>query len=61
MCISTTYGPGDWAPTPHGSLLALVATGRFPFYFGYSSEVVGIEDAARAMLLAAEHGRNGER
>ncbi|OBK48916.1 NAD-dependent epimerase/dehydratase family protein [Mycobacterium sp. 1081908.1] len=61
MCISTTYGPGDWAPTPHGSLIALVATGRFPFYFGYSSEVVGIEDAARAMLLAAERGRNGER
>jgi dihydroflavonol-4-reductase len=61
MCISTTYGPGDWAPTPHGSLLARVATGRFPFYFGYSSEVVGIEDAAKAMLLAAEHGRNGER
>lgn len=61
MCISTTYGPGDWAPTPHGSLLALVAKGRFPFYFDYSSEVVGIEDAARAMLLAAEHGRDGER
>ncbi len=61
MCISTTYGPGDWAPTPHGSLLARVATGRFPFYFGYSAEVVGIEDAARAMLLAAERGRNGER
>ncbi|OBH78695.1 NAD-dependent dehydratase [Mycobacterium scrofulaceum] len=61
MCISTTYGPGDWAPTPHGSLLALVATGRFPFYFGYSAEVVGIEDAARAMLLGAERGRNGER
>ena len=61
MCISTTYGPGDWAPTPHGSLIALVAKGRFPFYFGYSAEVVGIEDAARAMLLAAEHGRDGER
>jgi dihydroflavonol-4-reductase len=61
LCISTTYGPGDWAPTPHGSVIALVAAGRFPFYFGYSSEVVGIEDAAKAMLLAAEHGRNGER
>jgi dihydroflavonol-4-reductase len=61
MCISTTYGPGDWAPTPHGSMLSLVANGRFPFYLGYSAEVVGIEDAARAMLLAAEHGRNGER
>ncbi len=61
LCISTTYGPGDYAPTPHGSLIALVAKGRFPFYFGYSAEVVGIEDAARAMLLAAEHGCNGER
>lgn len=61
MCISTTYGPGDWQPTPHGSLIAAVAAGRFPFYLGFSSEVVGIEDAARAMLLAAEHGRPGER
>jgi nucleoside-diphosphate-sugar epimerase len=61
MCISTTYGPGDWAPTPHGSLLALVVNGWFPFYLDYSAEVVGIEDAAKAMLLAAEHGRNGER
>ncbi len=61
MCISTTYGPGDWQPTPHGSLIAQVAAGRFPFYLDFSSEVVGIEDAARAMLLAAEHGRPGER
>jgi dihydroflavonol-4-reductase len=61
MCIPTTYGPGDWAPTPHGSMLSLVANGKFPFYLGYSAEVVGIEDAAKAMLLAAEHGRNGER
>jgi nucleoside-diphosphate-sugar epimerase len=34
MCISTTYGPGDWAPTPHGGLIARVAAGRFPFYLG---------------------------
>jgi nucleoside-diphosphate-sugar epimerase len=61
MCVSTTYGPGDWQPTPHGSMIAQVASGRFPFYLDFSSEVVGIEDAARAMLLAAEHGRPGER
>lgn len=61
LCISTTYGPGDWQPTPHGSMIARVVTGKFPFYFGFSSEVVGIEDAARAMLLAAERGRVGER
>lgn len=61
LCVSTTYGPGDWAPTPHGSLIALVAGGRFPFYLGFSSEAVGIEDASRAMLLAADHGRDGHR
>ncbi|MEV5834535.1 NAD-dependent epimerase/dehydratase family protein [Nocardia sp. NPDC052112] len=61
MCISTTYGPGDWAPTPHGSVIARVAAGRFPFYFDFSSEVVGIADAARAMVLAGTHGRVGER
>jgi dihydroflavonol-4-reductase len=61
LCISTTYGPGDWQPTPHGSLIALVAQGRFPFYLDYSAEVVGIEDAARAMVLAADRGRVGER
>ncbi len=61
MCISTTYGPGDWAPTPHGSVIARVSRGTFPFYFGFSSEVVGIEDAARAMILAAQRGRVGER
>jgi nucleoside-diphosphate-sugar epimerase len=61
LCISTTYGPGDWQPTPHGGLLARVAAGRFPFYMGFSSEVVGIEDAARAMLLAADRGHVGER
>jgi dihydroflavonol-4-reductase len=61
LCISTTYGPGDYQPTPHGSVIARVAKGAFPFYFGFSSEVVGIEDAARAMVLAAERGRVGER
>jgi dihydroflavonol-4-reductase len=61
LCVANTYGPRDWAPTPHGSAIALVAAGKFPFYLGFSAEVVGIEDAARAMLLAAEKGRNGHR
>ena len=61
LCISTTYGPGDWQPTPHGSVIARVAKGTFPFYFDFASEVVGIEDAAHAMVLAAERGRDGER
>ena len=61
LCISTTYGPRDWQPTPHGGLLALVAAGRWPFYFKNSMEIVGIEDAAHAMVLADHKGRIGER
>ncbi|MET0705004.1 MAG: NAD-dependent epimerase/dehydratase family protein [Mycobacterium sp.] len=61
LCISTTYGPQDWAPTPHGSAIAMVAAGKMPFNMGHSLEVVGIEDAARAMLLAADRGIPGER
>ena len=62
MCVANTYGPGDWAPTPHGALLAAAAAGKMPVYIkDTASEVVGIEDAAAALLLAAEKGRDGER
>ncbi|WP_099020630.1 NAD-dependent epimerase/dehydratase family protein [Mycolicibacterium palauense] len=62
MCVSFPYGPRDWQPTPHGGLVGLAARGRMPAYIsGWSTEVVGVEDTARAMLLAAEKGRVGER
>lgn len=62
LCVSNTYGARDWQPTPHGSLVAAAAAGKLPFYMrGMATEVVGIEDAARAMVLAADHGRVGER
>ena len=62
MCVANTYGPRDWQPTPHGHLLALVAAGKLPLNFdGMAYEVVGIEDAAQALLLAADKGRIGER
>ncbi len=32
MCVSNTYGPGDWLPTPHGGLVAAAVRGRMPFY-----------------------------
>src|SRR5277367_6382225 len=61
MCVSNTYGPRDWQPK-HGALLAAAAVGKMPFYIkGVGMEVVGIEDAAQAMLLAADRGRVGER
>lgn len=62
MCVANTYGPGDWLPTPHGGLLAAAVRGKLPFYIdGYEAEVVGIEDAAQALVLAGERGRIGER
>jgi dihydroflavonol-4-reductase len=62
MCVSTTYGSGDWGRTPHGAFIAGAVFGKLPFLMnGIQLEVVGVDDAARALLLAAEHGRNGER
>ncbi|CAN3130064.1 NAD-dependent epimerase/dehydratase family protein [Mycobacterium sp. smrl_JER01] len=62
MCVANTYGSGDFLPTPHGGMLAAAVAGRLPFYIdGYDAEVVGVEDAARAMILAGERGRIGQR
>ncbi|KAA9150357.1 NAD-dependent epimerase/dehydratase family protein [Amycolatopsis acidicola] len=62
LCVANTYGPGDWAPTPHGALLKAAVFGRMPAYVsGVAAEVVGVEDAARALVLAGERGRVGER
>jgi dihydroflavonol-4-reductase len=62
LCVSNTYGPRDWQPTPHGKQLSLAAAGKLPFYVrDWTGEVVGVEDAAAALILAAEMGRNGER
>lgn len=62
MCVSTTYGSGDWGRTPHGAFIAGAVFGKLPVIMnGIALEVVGVDDAARAMILAAERGRIGER
>lgn len=62
MCVSTTYGDGDWGGTPHGAFIAGAVFGKLPFLMnGIQLEVVGVDDAARALILAAERGRSGER
>jgi dihydroflavonol-4-reductase len=49
-------------PTPHGGLVAGAVRGKLPFYIeGAQAEVVGVRDAAEAMILAGERGRPGER
>ncbi|MGD9619181.1 MAG: NAD-dependent epimerase/dehydratase family protein [Mycolicibacterium sp.] len=62
MCVSTTYGAGDWGRTPHGAIIAGAAYAKLPFVMkGIELEAVGIEDAAHALIIAAERGRVGER
>lgn len=62
MCVSTTYGGRDWGRTPHGAIIAGAAFGKLPFVMkGIELEAVGVEDAARALILAAEKGNPGER
>ncbi|ATD72040.1 MULTISPECIES: NAD-dependent epimerase/dehydratase family protein [Gordonia] len=62
MCVANTYGAGDWQPTPHGSFVAGAALGKMPFTVrGCRAESVGIDDAARALALAADRGEVGER
>lgn len=62
MCVSTTYGGTDWGRTPHGVIIAGAAFGKLPFVMsGIELEAVDVNDAARALILAAEKGRPGER
>jgi dihydroflavonol-4-reductase len=62
MGVSTTYGSGDWGRTPHGAIIAGAAFGKLPFVMsGIKLEAVGVDDAARALILAADLGRVGER
>jgi dihydroflavonol-4-reductase len=62
MGVSTTYGSGDWGRTPHGAIIAGAAFGKLPFVMSdIELEAVGVDDAARALILAADLGRVGER
>lgn len=59
--VSNPYGPPDWQPR-QGMIVQYAALGKLPFYIrGAGSEVVGIDDVAEALVLAAERGRVGQR
>ena len=59
--VATTFGGHDQQPTPQGQLLKLTVAGKMPVYWNTKMSVVGIEDAADALLLAEARGRIGER
>lgn len=59
--VATTFGGHDHVPTPHGKLIKFTVKKMMPVYWDTEMSVVGIKDAADAMLLAEQHGRVGER
>jgi dihydroflavonol-4-reductase len=58
---TTPVGPGDWRPTPTGNVILDFLRRRLPAYVETGLNVVPVEDIARGHLLAADHGRIGER
>lgn len=58
---STPVGPGDVKPTPTGRLILETARGHMPGYVDTGLNIVHVDDVAAGELLAAEHGRIGER
>ena len=60
MCVKHLR-PRRLRPDTARQFVAAAASGELPFYVkAVASEVVGIEDAAGALLLAAEKGCSGE-
>lgn len=55
------HGPGDLGPTSAGQTVVDVALERLPGIPPGSFSVVDARDVARAMILANERGRRGER
>src|SRR5262245_4575005 len=58
---TTLVGPGDWRPTPTGSVILDFLRRRMPAHPHTGLNVVAVKDVARGHLLAADHGRIGER
>jgi dihydroflavonol-4-reductase len=58
---STPIGPHDYKPTPTGRIIVDFLNGRMPAYVDTGLNLVAVEDCARGHLLAAEHGRIGEK
>jgi dihydroflavonol-4-reductase len=58
---STPVGALDLKPTPTGRIIRDFLARRMPAYMDTGLNLVDVEDCARGHLLAAEHGRIGEK
>jgi dihydroflavonol-4-reductase len=54
-------GEGDLKPTPTGKIIVDFVRGVMPAYIDTGLNLVDVRDVAAGHLLAAEHGRPGER
>ena len=54
-------GDHDWKPTPTGKIVVDFLKDRLPAYIDTGLNIVDAADTAAGHLLAAEHGRVGER
>jgi len=62
VCPAIVFGPGDLRPTPSGELIIKQFKPGLPaVHFKGGANYVDVRDAARAHVLAAKHGKAGER
>jgi dihydroflavonol-4-reductase len=54
-------GPWDMKPTPTGKIIVDFLRGKMPAYVATGLNLVDVRDVARGHLLAAQHGKIGER
>lgn len=58
---SAPVGPWDVKPTPTGKMVVDFLCGKMPAYLDTGLNLIDVRDAAQGHLLAARHGKIGER
>ncbi|GLI37317.1 NAD-dependent epimerase/dehydratase family protein [Geobacter hydrogenophilus] len=58
---STPVGPHDVKPTPTGKIIVDFLNRAMPAYLDTGLNIIDVEDCARGHILAARHGRIGEK
>jgi len=63
VIVNPTFvvGTNDVRPTPSGRMIIDVASGKEALYMDARTNIIDVDDVARAEILAAQKGRIGER